>query len=200
VAVQYGASGQTLPRAGIENEIRNSRHHIGAAIMWVLAYYFNIRGQTPTPNPIPAFEEHFNALCDLLRAFGFMAGKPDGWSEAIIADWNMAIVGREADDDDLEHPLRRAFQEFKDSFTVEKNVLHDGTRGTLYITQATELLTSLQKLGIRDLQLPKSPNGLSRRLDSCRFKGFKFLKTDTPGLTALKRSGRKRPMGFLLPD
>jgi hypothetical protein len=200
VAVQYvrDVQGKALPRAGIESDIRKSRHSIGAAIMWVLTRYFAIRGETPAPNPIPAFEEHFQALCDLLRAYAFWACKPPGWSEGIIAQWNAAIVGRDAEDDDLEHPISRTLSE--SLANTGKKTSYQGVRGMLYVTETADLLTQLQKLGIRDLQLPKNPNGLSRRLSSGRFQGFTFLRTDTPGVSEVKRRSKKKPIGFFLPD
>lgn len=198
VAVQYGASGQVLPRAEIEREIRNMRHKINTAFMWVLSDYFAIRGQSRTPNPIPTFEEHFHALCDLLRAYSTWAGKPDGWSEEIIVQWSASIIGREAEDDDLEYPVNRAIREFLTN--SGKKTLYQEVAGKLYVTETGELLTLLQKLGIRDLQLPRNPNGLSRRLGGGRFQSFLFLKTDTPGVPELKRTSKKKPIGFFLRD
>jgi hypothetical protein len=198
VTVQYGVTGQALPRAAIESDIRRSRHNVGTAIMWVLTRYFAIRGQTPSPNPIPAFEEHFQALCDLLRAYAFWADKPAGWSGEIIGRWNVLIRSREAEDDDLEHPISRTLRE---SLTSSgKKTIFQNVPGTLHVTETAELLTLLQKLGIRDLQLPKSPNGLSRRLSSGRFQSFTFLKPDTPGVPEVKRTSKKKPIGFFLPD
>jgi hypothetical protein len=67
------------------------------------------------------------------------------------------------------------------------------------VTTANDLLTALQKLRIPNLRLPDAP-GLGKRLSSCRFREFQFLKTNTPGVPAVKREGRRRPIGFFRPD
>jgi hypothetical protein len=57
----------------------------------------------------------------------------------------------------------------------------------------------LKKLNIRGLRLP-NPNGLSRRLSDARFHSFTYLKTDTPEVPELKRTARRKPIGFFVPD
>jgi len=192
VQVQYVVRGDRLTRSEIEREIKRSRDKIGSSMVQVLNLYQVNRDQAPVPNPVPTFEEHFRALCDLLRAFGALAAKPDEWSEEIIAQWDEVIRGTEDEEDDLEHPINRVLQEIVNT----EDATYKGKTGKLYLTEAAELLTALQKLNIRDIQLPKNPNGLSRRLNSNRFQSFEFLKTDTPGLSGLKRTGTKRPIGF----
>src|SRR5262249_53270307 len=94
VEAQYSVSGGAeTDRDPIEREIQERRHEIGMALMWVFVRYFEIsRESKPTPNPRPNFKEHFTALCNLLRAFGDVAGKPEYWAEDIIDQWNKVIA------------------------------------------------------------------------------------------------------------
>jgi hypothetical protein len=205
VQVQYGVTGQNLLRGPIEHEIGQRRHEIGSAMIQVLVRYFRIQsGRRPTPNPIPQFEEHFTALANLLRAFAELAGKPSDWSEKLIADWNTALLGANEDEDDLEHPILRVLDEcvsaLPDTKLTQQQFIYNGVAGQLWITEAANLLTFLQKLYLRDLALPKNAQGLSRRLKSCRFQALTFLPTDTPGVPLLKRTADRKPIGFFRPN
>jgi hypothetical protein len=200
VEVQYGVTGHRLQRGVIEREIARLRHAMGSALILVLSRFLRInRDQRDTPNPVPNFPEHFTALCDLLRAYGQATDRPACWSEGIIAEWNRVIVGTEADDDDLEHPLERALREYPGHFAHTKRAF-EGRTGTLYVITASELLTLLQKLHLRDLRIPKTPNGLTRRLNSASFHGFTYLRTGTPGVPELERVPARRPLGLFKPD
>jgi hypothetical protein len=204
VEVQYGVSGQKLLRAPIEREISELRHEIQSAMIQVLARYFQFRGQRPvTVNPVPNFEEHFTTLCDLLRAFGEIAGKPPEWADEIIHVWNATILSADEQEDDLEHPITRVINEcvstWPDTRLKEELFTYEGLNGELYVTTARDLLTFLQKLNLRNLALPQNAQGLSRRLKSCRFSSLKFLPTDTPGVAGLKRTSGKKPIGFFRP-
>jgi hypothetical protein len=200
VEVNYGVTGAKSPREPIEQEISECRHEIGSAIMLVLQRYLKVRNEhRPTPNPIPDFEEHFGVLCDLLRAYGEIAGNPPDWAEGIIKDWNAALSAAEPDEDDLEHPILRVLDDV-DTGPPKLAFTHNDAKGTLYVTEAFELLTAFQKLNLRDLSLPKTAQGLSRRLRSCRFRSLTFLPTDTEGVAALKRTAHRKPIGFFRPD
>ena len=121
VAVQYGVPGERLQRGAIEREIMKLRHQMGSALVRVPGLFLQIRDtQVQIPTPIANFQEHFAVLCNLLRAFGMAADRPDTWSEDIIAQWNTVILGTEADDDDLEHPLGRVLRECEDKFVKAK--------------------------------------------------------------------------------
>ncbi len=200
IEIQYGVSGQRLQRGPIEQEISKARHEIVSALMSVFARYFQIRGQhRTTPNPVPNFEEHFTGHCDLLRAFGEIAGKPPQWAEDLIAHWCGAIACTEEDDDELEHPILRVLDDehnWTDTQIMESQFTYSGLAGKLYITEAAHLLTLLQKLNLRDLKLPRNAQGLSRRLGSCKFRSLTFLPTDAKDVPAVKRTADKRPIGF----
>jgi hypothetical protein len=202
VEIPYEVNGQRLRREPIEREISQLRHEIGSAMMQVLVRFFQIRGQhRPTPNPLPNFEEHFTALCDLLRAFGEVAGKPEGWSEALIQEWNTVLVNGEPEEDDLEHPILRVLNECETEqlgpLSRQPFFAYQGVNGSLYVTTAQDLLTFLQKLNLRNLRLPNA-QGLSRRLNSSKFRSFTFLPTDT--VPEVKRSANRRPIGFFRPE
>jgi hypothetical protein len=152
-----------------------------------------------TPNPLPNFQEHFTVLCNLLRAFAKVSDRPTSWSEDIIAKWYAEIVGAEAEEDDLEHPLGRVLNESAMRFGQHTMKFEDKL-GTLYVTTAAELLTLLQKLNLRDLRLPKNAGGLTKRLNASSFQGFTYLKTDTAGISALERKSYRKPLGFFKTD
>ena len=106
--VRFSVKGRDgLRRDSIEREIADKRAVILGGLFHVLRRYLQIAGQTPSPNPIPKFREHFAVLCDLLRAYGDVAGKPDGWAEEIIKDWDRAISGGHAEGKQLEHEGKR---------------------------------------------------------------------------------------------
>jgi hypothetical protein len=195
VTVEYAVSGGKIRRGPIESEILQKRHEILSSLMVVLQRYLQIRGGYQWPNPIDNFEEHFTALCDLLRAFGEVAGKPEGWAREIISKWDEVISNRgEAEEDQLEQPLLRIFHDFEGRLELCGGVYFEGKRGRLYVTTSAELLSLFQALRLFDRDFPKTANGLSNRLNSARFRGFRFLKTDS--MDELKRKGNKRPIGF----
>jgi len=195
VTVEYAVRGNKIRRGPIESQIQKLRNEITSSLMVVLQRFLQIRGQCPTPNPIQEFEEHFTALCDLLRAFGEVAGKSEGWAEEIIKKWDEVISNRgEDEEDELEHPLLRVFNEYESDLLQRGGIYVEGKRGRLYITTAAELLGLLQRLRLYDRDFPKTANGLGHRLNSAKFKAFRFLKTDSMEL--LRRKGNKRPIGF----
>jgi len=200
VTVEYVVKGTESNRGAVEREIQQRRHEIGSGLMIVLQRYIQIKGQHSTPNPISEFKEHFTALCDLLRAYGEVARKDEGWAERIITKWDEVISNREEDEEDeLEQPLLRVFAEVKNYHEFDTlEVVFEGQKGKLYITTCNELLTALQKLRLYDRTFPKDAKGLSQRLHSAKFKAFRFLNTDS--VEALKRSSTKRPIGFFFED
>jgi hypothetical protein len=203
VEVQYVVSGPLIARAQIEAEIKLRRHEISSALMLVLQKYFHIKGQNPSPNPIPEFEEHFAAICDLLRAYSEVAGKPAEWAEEIIAKWSEIISKRsEEEEDDLEQPLLRVFDQLKGRSELDGvDVCVEGKNGFLYVTTASALLSRLQQLNLRDRAFPVNASGLSKRLRSAKFRAFRFLDTDSaPELAVLKRTSNRRPIGFFFED
>jgi hypothetical protein len=197
--------GQRLPRAVIEREIKQRRHEMGSALAHVLQRYMEIKGEPIHGTcPVPEFEEHYTALCNLLRAYADIAGKSEGWAETIIAVWERTLANAEPEDEELEHPLSRILfpdpNEMPDlRLQVEKGVVHNDKQGTLCITECGVLLTMLQEQNGRDQRLPKTPTALSRRLRSARFRNFKFLDAESaPGLPQLRRTAKSRPVGFFV--
>jgi hypothetical protein len=171
--------------------------------MQVLQRYLQIRGRYSSPNPMQNFEEHFTALCDLLRAYGDVAGKPNGWAEEIIEKWDEVFSRRgEEDEDELEQPLVRVFREADGEDGVKLcRIEFEGKRGWLHVITCTLLLSMLQRLRLYDRTLPVTPNGLSRRLHSAKFRAFRFLDCESaPELEQLRRTAKRRPIGFFFED
>lgn len=200
VAVTYKVSGQKIPRAQIEDEIVERRHAIGSALAHVLQQFLQTRSEhRPSPNPRPSFEEHFTALCDLLRAFAVLAGKPRGWAEEIIEGWNRSIaeLATNGDDSELEYPIRSLFENAYDLHLTPR-VTHEGRTGILYVTEWGALLTRLRSLKL-PTPLPNNPGGLSRRLRGSTFNSFTVLdENNAPELAQLKRTANRRPIGIFI--
>jgi len=211
VEVEYRIPGEGYPRDVIESEIRQRRDEISSALMVVLQTFLrNRQNPHPCPNPLPSFSEHFGALCNLLRAYSQVAGKPRGWAEGIIADWNTVLGEREQDEDELEHPILRVLG-VADDLEKEPSIFDlippastslewRGKVGKLFVTNVASLLTSLQKLNLRYLNLPRNAAGLGRRLRK-PYRSFYVLdEQSAPDLPSLKRKGNVRPIGFFIPD
>jgi len=205
VEIQYGVAGPRLQRGPIERQILEQRHEIGSAFVPVLVRYFELQSGTmrSLPNPMPEFQEHFEALCNLLVAFGEVAGKPKEWSDGLIQEWHEMLTHSESEEEeeDLEHPIVRLLAEHDqvaDQFT-DQQFDYQNKFGRLYITTASDLLTMLQKLKLPNLILPQNPQGLSRRLADSNFRAFTFFKTDTEGMPQLKRKSARKPIGFFRP-
>jgi hypothetical protein len=204
VRVEYLVSGPKLDRAPIEDEICNCRHRMLSALVHVLWRWLTIRGECrPTPNPLPNFRENFQADADLLRAYGELAGKPAGWSEQIIAEWAAAVAECEPEhEDEFEHPIRRIIREadFVVSDISISEVDYLGQRGMLYVTEWGPLLASLQRLNLRNLDLPKTTNGLSRRIRSAKFHTFELLdEKKAPDIQELKHTETRKFIGLFFP-
>src|SRR5262249_42929065 len=169
----------------------------------------------PTPNPFGGnFGVHFTALCDLLRAFGQVAGKADGWVETTIMEWDHIIrqqFEEAGDENALEFHIRETIEwdrRSPDPSSVElKQITYDGRSGTLYITTPAYILAKLNEKPQLQRILPKDPAGFSRRLASERFQSFIFLRDEGSNLPPgapplppeLKRKNNRRTIGFFLP-
>lgn len=205
VEVQYGVSGPKITRLPIEREITMRRNEITSALLPVLQRYLQIAAEgRPTPNSLPNFEEHFTALSNLLRAYGEVARKPEGWAESIILTWDNVLTGAEIEEDELEHPLLRVFQDADNEMGTGGIAVHEVSwnekPGRLYVAECGHILMRLQKLNIRDLPLPRNASGLSRRLRSGKFRSFQVLDGESASdLPILKRTANTRPLGFFFP-
>jgi len=198
VTVEYLIRSEHIDRASIEREICRCRHKILSALTIVLAKYLEIRGRHRNPNPRPNLSENFAAVADLLRAFEEVAEKPKGWAEQIITVWASEIGEREPEENELEHPICRAAHE---GLKCRPNVNYNGRTGSLYFTNCGELLTVLQKLNLPDRSLPKTPEGLGRRLRNRRFLSFEVIdEKSRPSIPELRRTGRARLLGLFFPD
>jgi hypothetical protein len=197
VEIDYRVVGEPMRRAETERFIRQQRHEIQSALVQVLYRYFVLRGSQRWPNPVPGFEEHFTALCDLVHAYGAVAGKSSSWSDGLVHKWDTVLRAREVSENELEHPLSRILEASQIFRRID--LVHGGQSGTLHIAKVGAVLTALQGLSPRIDVLPRNASGFAKRLNSLSFDGFTYLKTDTPGVDALKRTRSEKPIGFFVP-
>ncbi|HZY74557.1 MAG TPA: hypothetical protein VFE22_15720 [Edaphobacter sp.] len=202
VEIEYDLGSSQPTRRGLnEGEIRHERHGILSALVLVLQRFFQIRRESrPTPSPIPEFSEHFTILADLLRAYADIAGKPTGWAEDVIQAWAANIKPHEPEESELEQPLLRLTQEARDDFDIQ-NLSWSGREGELFVTDATRLLSALQRLSIPHLSIPRTSVGLGHRLRSDSFQAIQVLDERTaPNVEPLRRQGRRRLIGLFVPN
>jgi hypothetical protein len=210
--VEFAVAGQKIGREEIEIRIDDERNTILSALMPVLQKFFEIRAEhRQTPNPFNGnHSAHFGALCDLLRAYGVIAGKEPEWSEGMIKAWDVTIRGREESQEEtspLEFPLRQlllAASPLPNSeIKVIPKVEYRGRPGTLCIASGIAfILDKLQSQPSLHSLLPKTPHGFSRRLKSERFRALEIVREeDAPQFKDdLKRSSTSRAIGFFVPD
>jgi predicted amidophosphoribosyltransferase len=192
--------GACLDRERIENEISAQRHTINRALMAVLQGYFSIRGShLVSVPPIPEFLNHFQALCDLLRAYGLVARKPSVWAAGIISEWSEMLhtrLKRSDNEDPLErHILRIAVE---DRLAVQpRDLVWNGAPGKLLVTRASSLLVALEELGVRGL--PETAAALARRLSSRSFTEITVLDEGrAPAIPELRRRAEGRALGIFI--
>jgi hypothetical protein len=138
--IEYEVPGNArLKRAPIEEEISERRMEILSALVPVLRRYLAIRRENiATPNPIPEFEEHFTALCYLLRAYADVAGEAPDWAENIISVWGKTLDRTDSDDGgELEETLLYVLTSGTNLSPEVHPHKHGGVSGTLYVTEAT---------------------------------------------------------------
>jgi hypothetical protein len=203
VSIPYSRSaGVHLDRERIENEICIQRHTINRALMTVLQHYLSMRGSHPvTVSPIPEFLNHFQALCDLLRAYGVVAHKTDDWAGQIISEWTEMLharLKRSDNEDPLERHILRIAMENR--LAVQpRDLLWDGGPGKLLVTRASNLLVALEELGVRGL--PDTAAALARRLSSSLFTEITVLdERRAPEIPELRRKAESRALGIFIPD
>jgi hypothetical protein len=203
VEIRYVGDG-TLDRGPIEREIQQYRDSMNMAIADVLATFF-MTEFTNAPNPIPAFAEHFKVLCHLLGAYGMTSGRPEEWAEGIIGTWAEILASQgESEGDVLEYAIVSALRTWPledPDFTVE-NARYRDKGGRLFITECAPLLARLQAYNSPARNsVPQTPEGLGRRLRSMTSSKFKVLDAETaPQLYCLKRTTKRRPIGFFVED
>lgn len=201
--IEYEVPGNgRLKRAPIEAEIAQRRTEILSALVPVLHRYLAIRLQDiSTPNPVPDFEEHFTALCYLLRAYGEVAGEAGDWAENIISVWAKTLDRSDADDGgELEETLLYLLTNGTNLNVADSAFQHNGANGTLYVVEATPLLNALRSMSPA-MPLPATPQGLTQRLRGHRLTRCTFLDEKlAPGAAPLKRTATKRPIGFFVAD
>jgi hypothetical protein len=203
VEVQY-VGDRTLDRGPIEREIQQHRNSINMAIADVLSIFFMTEFEN-APNPLPAFAEHFKVLCHLLRAYGMTSVRPKKWAEEIIGRWAEVLASQgESEGDVLEYAivsLLRTWPLEDPDFTVE-NARYRDKGGRLFITECAPLLARLQGFNSPAKNIvPQTPEGLGRRLRSMTSSKFKVLDAETaPQLYCLKRTTKRRPIGFFVED
>jgi hypothetical protein len=198
VAVTYRVTGLKVDREAIEQEIAARRNVMLSALMHVLQRFLTVREQRmATPNPFDGnFGTHFTALADLLRAFGQLAGKPEGWSEKLIGEWVRIIrpqFGAESDESVYEFTIRAEVIEhrFNSPNIEEHDIVYERQAGRLYVVGSGWLHWELSKNAA--LKVPSKPNQLARRLMTEKFHGFKVLKHgDAPEV-------KQRTLGIFVP-
>lgn len=197
INVNFQVAGPVIGRAEIEHEILEKRDEILSSLIAVLIRYMNIRlERRPIPVPLANFPEYFQAIADLLRAFGDVAGRPAEWAENIISKWYEVISNREPEEDELEGPIRRIVSR---SDAVEE-IEYKGQKGQLYVTECESLRMDLVNLRIPDLPIPNTGAALSRRLRSSRFVSIRFLNWESNSdIPQLRRRGDRKPAGFFIP-
>ena len=207
VEVQYEVKGEKTERESVEEEITKRRHEILSAMIPVLQRWLKLRKEGRNwPNPTPNFQLHFRALCELLLAFGEVAGKPEGWSQPIIDAWNSHIGRREPEEDVLEPLLIEFFENGRNDDICDvgpgaEAAEYKGKKGKLLVTDCSRLLIDLRKLNPRDNDLPRNAAGLSRRLHSSTFLSLQVLdETKAPKISALRRTSKRRPIGLFFED
>jgi hypothetical protein len=208
IDVEFCVTGRKVGREEAERAISEHRDEMLVALIPVLQRFLAIRRERrATPNPFSGnFDAHFTALCDLLRAFGDVAGKPEGWAEQTIAAWDRIIRQRSEGEDEtselefhIQRILRGAF--LPQDIQRKDNVSYRGRQGTLYTTYCAYLLAELQKQPGLLPRLPKNPNGFSSRLSSEKFSAFQVVREDdAPEHKELKRKAGCRPLGFFIPN
>ncbi len=197
-----------LRRAENEREIATQRNIIVSALIPVFRRFFQIHGQQPTEapsGPISNFPEYHDTIADLARAFGYVAGKPSSWAEDQIKEWSRIISNVEQEECDLEGPICTILSNAYSLMEVISGITFQGRKGTLYVTEANKLRESLLALKQNGLEVPRSPGGLSSRLKSSKFVSFQFLHWEfesvkVSGIAEMVRKGRKKPIGFFIPD
>jgi hypothetical protein len=205
VEVPFSVTGEKrLNRSSIEREINEHRSCINSALMFVVQVFFAFfeEDDSHTPNPLPAFEEHFKALCCLLRAYGVAAGKESCWAESIIEHWGRLLAETEVEEDSLERYICKLL---RDTGANDPDITvhawpYKGRNGKLYVTTSSQLLTRLEGMNLPpSMNLPNA-GGLGRRLKGT-FLHFKVLdEKDAPDIPALKRTKNRRPIGFWVED
>lgn len=207
VDVEFCVNSRKVGRETAERAISEHRDEMLAALVPVLQRFLAIRrSRRDTPNPFYGnFDVHFTTLCDLLRAFGDVADKPEGWAEQMIVAWDRIIRQRsdgEEEESELEYHVRDVLLRATHQ-DVQRKQTKLGTRtGTLYIVnRCAFLLSELQRHPGLLTRLPKNPNGLSNRLASEKFRGFQVVReNDAPEHKELKRKAGCRPIGFFIPN
>jgi hypothetical protein len=204
--VKYSLCGSRTGREEIERRIVDQRHVINSALVRVIQRFLAIEPvHKKTPNPFDGnFDVHFAALCNLLRAFAELSGKPEEWAEEMTNSWDRYLRHQddgEEESSELEYPIRKILKEqgfFKNPEIRSQAISHAGQRGTLYTTTAAWLLSELQKQPALQSALPRIPAGLTRRLSSEKFLDFKFLRSgESPDV---ERTASRREIGFFFPD
>jgi hypothetical protein len=203
VSIPYSRpAGAELDREKNEGEIASQRHTINRALMAVLRHYLSIRGVHPVAlSPIPDFLNHFQALCDLLRAYGIGADKPSAWAPDIIFEWTemlRARIKRADNEDPLERHILRIVGEDRLA-APPLDLVWDGTPGKLVVTRAGSLLAELEELGVH--RLPETAAALARRLSSSSFTEITVLdERRAPNIPELRRKAESRALGIFISD
>ena len=199
VPVEFAINGEKTVREEIEPEITRLRHSMSSALVPVLQSFLRIRSEhRTTPKSRPGFDAHFDALCDLLRAYGEVAERPVEWAEDLIAQWDrfIRVEQHEDEENELEYPIVQTLT--TDKLFFARAVQFQGREGKLVRVECAQLFEKLyEKAHLRGL-LPKVPSGLGRRIRGGKFKSFVVVSEKE--FPELKRTAASRPIGFFVPN
>ncbi len=191
---------QVRGRGSIDKHIIAERPLLCRGIVAVLQEYLRIRNSPPTffEPPRQEYAEHFIALVTMLTAFGNLMGRDTSWVREISSGWRENILAdeKEQDGDDLEMWIIRLARQNRIPL-IQADYQSGRKKGSLYGTTASELLALLLGLRVGDLQLPRTPSGLSARLRTTTFRQIEMLRDDC-GSEKLRRTANRRVLGLLI--
>ena len=172
-------------------------------------------------NPWPEFQGYVRVLARLLYAYATLRGSPLTWADEILSGWfqTLGTASAEREDDVIETHVQQALDLYeairakKESFVevspasemlfsaIQRvpNYPHKVKRGTLYITNASRLLSAMRSnnIGIKDL--PKNATGMGKRLESGQWAMLQVVKEDDDK-QLLRRTSGQRKLGIFRPD
>lgn len=226
VSVLFGLAKEEMkafsPKKHLEG-IRAERNKIMSALMFVLKRFLQMQTEiSSNPDPVPdgaaRFQDNYRAVCNLLRAFAQVAGKPADWSEGMIAAWSGQLSTVELVNDRLDYLVRRFIEEkvaARDEAAAdddplltapvlrEARVPYKGTPGTLYITNYAAMIDWGEQHD--PLSFPRTSQALSSRLKEIDCPSFRVIReSDARGDRTLeellKHKETLRFVGFFVPD
>jgi hypothetical protein len=209
-----------------------NRDKIWSALAHVLQKYleYSHGGLTsysppPPPKAVERFGDNWRTICELLYAYGKVAGKNEDWVDHIVGIWVSELSEKDVRNEGLSYPIRKyvdhmintarhakddeiysGFKSPEGKLTQEMiwaPVSYQGEAGKLYVTQVGAIQSWARS---RDLPIPKD-TVLGARLSEVDSPDLRVLRAeDVKGESdeklweLLKRRSDFRPVGFFVPD